>query len=121
MVAIDLLLVQSQRGAEPLPIVLRKEVKAAGLRHYFTGEPCCNGHVSPRRTANKACLACHRERRARVRAEQPEIVKAQKATYYRRHRRGVIAKVISYQRAHPEKRQQWQTNYRAKRAPQQHD
>lgn len=28
---------------------------------YFTGRPCCRGHVAPRSTASGACLECQRE------------------------------------------------------------
>lgn len=35
----------------------RAEAKATGATHYFTGEPCKHGHVSPRKTKG-ACLEC---------------------------------------------------------------
>jgi hypothetical protein len=38
----------------------RKEAKALGATHYFTGEPCVRGHVAPRKTKG-ACVECMRE------------------------------------------------------------
>lgn len=40
-----------------------------GFRHYLTGEPCSRGHYSLRNTKNKQCIACHRDRQAKARAE----------------------------------------------------
>ena len=35
----------------------RKEAKAVGATHYFTGEPCKHGHIAPRKTKG-ACVEC---------------------------------------------------------------
>jgi len=35
----------------------RAEAKAAGAKHYFTGEPCKHGHIAPRKTKG-ACVEC---------------------------------------------------------------
>jgi hypothetical protein len=51
----------------------RAEAKAEGLRTYFTDEPCTHGHIAPRLTRNKECIACRKERlrawRARKRVQ----------------------------------------------------
>lgn len=39
-------------------IILRKEAKARGLKHYFTGKPCKHGHISLRHVHNSTCMAC---------------------------------------------------------------
>ncbi len=39
-------------------LITKREAKAQGLNKYFTGKPCKNGHISPRRTYNHACVAC---------------------------------------------------------------
>jgi hypothetical protein len=36
----------------------RKEAKEINSLYYFTGNPCCNGHVSKRLTSDKNCMAC---------------------------------------------------------------
>lgn len=41
-----------------LAIISRTDAKAAGLRRYFTGEPCYHGHVSHRNMSNGGCAEC---------------------------------------------------------------
>jgi len=36
----------------------RKYARRIGLKHYFTGMPCPNGHVAPRLVSCAACLEC---------------------------------------------------------------
>ena len=43
----------------------RQEAKKSGSKYYFTGDPCRNGHLSPRyRDGN--CIQCTRDRRRRT-------------------------------------------------------
>ena len=95
-----------------MQIISRKEARIAGLPHYFTGKPCCHGHIAERMTSQKHCLACHRERRAYVRRTQAEKVKRQKADSYQRHRDAVIANVAAYQSSRPEWNRARQQRYR---------
>ena len=44
--------------AQQRAIVTRAEAKAAGLKRYFTGVPCKNGHVAERFTNRSYCVAC---------------------------------------------------------------
>jgi hypothetical protein len=39
-------------------LVTRKSAKAQGLKRYFTGRPCKNGHVDERFTSVSTCLSC---------------------------------------------------------------
>ncbi len=41
-------------------IISLATAKALGLRHYFTGEPCKNGHIGDRLTRSRACVICSR-------------------------------------------------------------
>ena len=45
-------------------IIRRKDAKAAGLLHYFTGKPCKHGHVDLREVVNGGCKECGRKRAA---------------------------------------------------------
>lgn len=40
----------------------RKEAKACGATHYFTGKQCKNGHIEVRIVSCGTCLACAREK-----------------------------------------------------------
>jgi hypothetical protein len=96
-------------------VVSRKEAQAAGLRHYFTGVPCVNGHVERRLTVQRHCLGCARDRQAAKREEAPEVERATKARYYRRHKPKVIAAVKRYARNHVEQRLATYRRYHARK------
>ena len=42
-------------------VISRADARAAGLKRYFTGEPCRNGHVAERMVVSYLCIACHKE------------------------------------------------------------
>lgn len=44
-----------------MEIISCAKAKEQGLRYYFTGMPCKNGHVSQRLVVNRHCLECHRD------------------------------------------------------------
>lgn len=46
-----------------MELVSRKAAMAAGIKRYYTGEPCKNGHIAERSTANFGCLTCTSEKR----------------------------------------------------------
>jgi hypothetical protein len=43
-----------------MDIITRKQALEQGLAHFFTGKPCCRGHLEPRLVATKQCIACKR-------------------------------------------------------------
>ncbi len=43
----------------------RQEAEKSGSKYYFTGDPCRNGHLSPRYMSGK-CIQCHRDRNRRA-------------------------------------------------------
>ena len=43
-----------------MQIISRADAKAKSLSFYFTGKPCANGHVAPRRVFNATCVDCER-------------------------------------------------------------
>ena len=44
------------------PFISRKQAKAQGLKHYFTGKPCKHGHVDLRQVSSESCMECLRQR-----------------------------------------------------------
>jgi hypothetical protein len=59
-------------------IISRKEAKATGLKYYFSGKECPNGHVSDRRVSSYACVTCASEWAANERANNPEYLEKQR-------------------------------------------
>ncbi len=43
----------------------RQEAKKSGSKYYFTGDPCRNGHLSPRYRDGQ-CIQCNRDRNRRT-------------------------------------------------------
>lgn len=56
----------------PHEVISRKEAVARGLSHYFTGQPCKNGHVELRAAQKGVCLGCARDWAQKDRASDPE-------------------------------------------------
>ena len=42
-----------------------QEAKKSGSKYYFTGDPCLNGHLSPRHM-DRGCIQCNRDRNRRT-------------------------------------------------------
>ena len=52
----------------------RKEAILVGAKRYFTGKPCINGHVAPKKTANHTCIVCQHRNHRRKDAAGVEIM-----------------------------------------------
>lgn len=77
----------------------RAEAKATGAKYYFTGEPCKQGHVAPRKTKG-SCVECLKAEWAKgneARAEyfreynKSEAGQRAKRGYYERNKDAVVA------------------------------
>lgn len=51
--------------------ISRSEAKELGLKTYFNGKPCPNGHIAPRNVGNSCCTKCVYDARRKYR-EKPE-------------------------------------------------
>lgn len=51
----------------PLSVITRQQAIDRGRRFYFDGKRCQRNHLSPRYASNGSCVACLRERWARIR------------------------------------------------------
>ena len=60
--------------------VTREAAKNLGLKRYFTGLPCRNGHVAERWTLGGHCVDCQRADQAKV----PPDVRRQRQRVYDR-------------------------------------
>ena len=74
----------------------RAEAKEAGAKYYFTGEPCCRGHMAPRKTKG-SCIECLKEdwtadNERRKKLPKSEAAKAAGRRYYEKNREAVIAR-----------------------------
>jgi hypothetical protein len=55
---------------------ISREIAARlGLKRFFTGVPCRNGHNCERLVNGKECVECHRLRQQRQRDRDPELAR----------------------------------------------
>lgn len=69
----------------------RAAAKAAGIKTYFTGRPCPQGHVADRRTHNSECVECGRIKARERQADLPHEVKIERGRRYWARNAGAIA------------------------------
>lgn len=72
-----------------LKIISRKEAKAQGLKHYFTGKPCAHGHVASRQVSNWVCVVCnalYSKERKQIDQEYKERLNKQNAARMQKYR-----------------------------------
>ena len=97
--AFYMLLVSKTKVAQMEYPKTRKEAKALGASHYFTGEPCSRGHVAPRKTKG-ACVECMKEdwvtdNERRKLQPKSEAAKAAGRKYYERNKELVKARAVA--------------------------
>jgi len=108
----------------------RKEAKALGAKYYFTGEPCIQGHIAPRKVKG-TCVECLKIEWAKTNAKRASMPKSEASKeagrrYYERNRELVKAKAASrpasvrnvYNKAHKEQNKEYYkvlTNLRRRR------
>jgi 5-methylcytosine-specific restriction endonuclease McrA len=94
-------------------IVSRKTAKAYGFLRYFTGKPCCAGHIEQRATRNGVCLACERLRDQESKARRQNKIKEYRKEYYARNREAVQEGNREYYRANLESQRERVKSYKA--------
>lgn len=88
-------------------IISCAEARAAGLRFYFTGKPCGNGHICDRYVPNSRCVECRKEsssaRHARYREQRNAYAKRYyqaNKDYFAEHNRTYRSENLSERRAY---------------------
>lgn len=68
----------------PLPQTRRQALKQGCLK-YFTGKPCCKGHVAPRIVYNWSCETCFTESKKEYRQRNSEKILVASREYERKN------------------------------------
>lgn len=84
-------------------IISRTDATSAGLTHYFTGEPCKHGHLSPRYVRDGKCSTCVQDRVLAHKIANPEMVKETSRRYHAVNRDDHLAAAKIYRESNPEK------------------
>lgn len=96
--------------------VSKKEANEQGLKFFFTGIPCKNGHVAERRVDNGDCVDCARDRAARRLADKKDECLARAAEYRKNNREMLRVKASEYYKNNTEKAAQSRRAYVEKNA-----
>lgn len=65
-----------------MQIILRAEAKTLGLKRYYTGKECKNGHIAERQTSDGCCLDCSKIKVAKWQSENKNyLIKYEKERY----------------------------------------
>jgi hypothetical protein len=79
-------------------VVSLKEAKERGLRRYFTGDPCQNGHIDERNVQNRRCTLCQKEayrRHNKTEKRRAKEAERRKSPEYKKRRKEVLERHFS--------------------------
>jgi len=94
-----------------MQIIDKKTARSEGLKHYYTGKPCKQGHDSERYVNDGKCAQCVRDRVAKWKADDPERSKAVNRRYYYENRDVLLEKKATYREEHREELNAWKREY----------
>jgi hypothetical protein len=78
------------------------DAKAAGLRRYYTGKPCAQGHVAERFVSTRGCSICAANSAIAWKKANPERMRARSAEWIRRNPEKYKELKAAWAKAHPE-------------------
>ena len=67
--------------------ISRETAIQLGLKRFFTGVPCINGHICERRVGSSGCIECQRLAMQRQKARDPEKARERDRFYQQKQRR----------------------------------
>ncbi len=83
-------------------IISYADAKAAGLKRYFTGEPCKHGHIAERFVSSCGCVECTRAMTLRWSKNNTAEIRARKLERYPDLAEREAAKTAVYRRRRPD-------------------
>lgn len=102
-----------------MEIISRKEAKALGLKRYYTGKECPNGHLSERKIYNHSCIECGNETIKKINTKDfhkrnPFYKSQQDSMYAKKYPEKIKAKNISFYKKNKQLIKENQKTYREK-------
>lgn len=80
-----------------MQVISRKEAKAQGLKVYYTGTPCKNGHVSKRYVSSGKCASCRKKYAEKNKDRISKRMNVYAKNYYYENKKEIQEKKNSYQ------------------------
>jgi hypothetical protein len=100
-------------------IITLQEARARGLKKYFTGVPCSNGHTTERSVAARRCLECIRESSSAKKDYRKQWLKenkdqnlATKRAHYQAHKEEYLERSEKQRKENPEQVRTWKREHR---------
>lgn len=94
-------------------LISKKDALSAGLKRYFTGKQCKNGHLDYRLVSTGICVSCNAEKSRRYRKKNPEKVSLRlKDNYERKKDERRKSNAIRYQANKEKIKSNARENYR---------
>jgi 5-methylcytosine-specific restriction endonuclease McrA len=89
------------------PYILHKEdAVELGIKFFYSGRPCRNGHASPRYTKTHMCLACRRMHETRRIKAAPGAHREKSRLWHANNREKGRAMCVAYRAKFPERQRQ---------------
>jgi hypothetical protein len=79
-----------------MEVISRDVAIERGLKVYFTGEPCKNGHLTYRKVVSRNCSLCEKEYKALLYTKNRERIREEQKQYYLENSDHIKAKVKEY-------------------------
>ncbi len=97
------------------PVVISlSEAKAQGLKRYFTGRPCKNGHVAERSVSSRGCMECGAESCRKYASKNPDAMREMHRRWRRENPEKAYAKTKKWRARNKDKVAQYQSDNREK-------
>lgn len=97
-----------------MEIIKRAEARVLGLKTYFTGVPCANGHLEMRSVANGICYQCRRDSQNKYRASNLEKDRKKSRNWYADNKQKAAEWKRNWIAQNPEKYVERRKKYRNK-------
>ena len=94
-----------------MKVISREDARRSGMRYFFTGEPCNNGHVTYRRVNKGNCIECQRIYARNYWQSRPDKMVEFRRSYVKRNRERVREENRKQSIGNP----QWSREYMARR------
>lgn len=102
--------------ANDLETLTKANARSAGLKKFFSGKPCRNGHFGLSWLSGSGCCVCWSGRTKKYRAENKSLLAVRDAERYRETREARLVQVSQYRKANKEQvRQAIRSHYYANR------
>lgn len=97
-----------------IPPITKEAARSAGLKHFFTGVPCAQGHVAKRLVSSGKCAECRRLKSARERASNPKYFSDYRKTYALINRERHIEYSSEWRKSNPDRCAAYKASWKSK-------